>query len=212
MSIGSGEDAAEPENTEERRGWRTEDSGRRHQRLSSWRMLLGLTVAAATGHFAYLVFQAGALATAILIGKFLFGHTWTESDLIALGSSLLGVGVVSFVFGFPMALGASVAVGFPIWRFSDSKANRTPRHAAVLGALVGALLGFMYSFAVGMAVYLSENTSYDEFRLGFQVVDDGIPTLVGVIYEIVNILFFAAAGVVAGLFAHLVAIPRAQRR
>jgi len=119
---------------------------------------------------------------------------------------------VSFVFGFPMALGASVAVGFPIWRFSDSKANRTPRHAAVLGALVGALLGFMYSFAVGMAVYLSENTSYDEFRLGFQVVDDGIPTLVGVIYEIVNILFFAAAGVVAGLFARLVAIPRAQRR
>ncbi|CAN7426836.1 hypothetical protein LJR231_002763 [Phyllobacterium sp. LjRoot231] len=172
--------------------------------MTTSRMLLGLTVAAITGLAAF-------------VGLTL------ASDLLQLGVATLVSGealrtppvlqpvLLYAVFGFPLSLILSVAVGLPVWEHAESRPLRSSRDAVRLGASVGATIGLLsltFNLIIGLAVYLDPNSSSDSWRWGYQVTKDGLPTLFGWLFELLNVLYFALAGAAGGVAARWTALPR----
>lgn len=91
---------------------------------------------------------------------------------------------------------------------------RSVRNALILGAIVGALIGFalaLLNFAMGFQTYLDDNSSYESWSYGYQVTRDGLPTALGWVFELPNVLYFTFAGAIGGFVARWVALAPAMK-
>jgi len=80
----------------------------------------------------------------------------------------------------------------------------------MLGALVGALIGTVWTLlglGMGLRTYLDDNSSYNTWSYGYQVTGDGLPTLIGWAFVLLDLLNFIFAGTIGGLAARRVALP-----
>jgi hypothetical protein len=179
-----------------------------HERLSAARMLLGLLAAAVAGLISYVVLDLGARLLQMAVAAFAFGREWGETQILSTAAFYL-------FFGLPIALILSVAIGLPAWKRADARPLRSVRDALKWGAGVGALIGIalaLLGFIMGLRTYLDDSSSFDSWSYGYQVTHDGIPTLVGWIFELLNVLYLTVAGAFGGLVARWVALPRAMKR
>jgi hypothetical protein len=175
-----------------------------HEQLSTSRMLLGLAAASVVGLASYVFLLFGADLLQAAVAAVISGHEWEATNVSELAAIYL-------VFGWPVALILSLAVGYPVWKRADSRPFRSARAALSFGAVVGALIGLGFTIltlVVGLRTYLDHGTSFDSWSYGYQVTRDGLPTLIGWAFELLNILYLAAAGAIGGLTARRVALPR----
>lgn len=178
------------------------------ERLGTWRMLSGLASAALAGLLAYISLQIGAISLEAGAAAIAYGHEWESPPILELASLYL-------IFGLPISLIMSLAIGLPLWKRAESRPLRTRRDALRLGALVGGLIGVAFlllNILLGLQTYLSDSSSYDSWSHGYQTIHDGLPTPIGWVFEILNLLYFALAGAVGGLVARWVAFPRSMKR
>ena len=174
------------------------------QPLTRSRMLLGLTAAAIAG---LAVFIGLTLASDLLQ----FGVATLVSGEALKTPPVLQPVLLYAVFGFPLSLILSVAVGLPVWEHAETRPLRSRRDAVRLGAGVGVAIGLLsltIKLFIGLGVYLDPNSSSQSWSWGYQVTNDGLPTLFGWLFELLNVLYFAFAGAVGGVAARWTALPR----
>ncbi len=98
---------------------------------------------------------------------------------------------------------------------AESRPLRSSRDAVALRAIVGATIGdcsfLTLKLIMGLAVYLNPNSSSGSWRWGYQVTKDGLPTLFGWLFELLNLLYFTLAGLAGGLAARWAALPKSER-
>jgi len=177
------------------------------EHVSTGRMLFGLTAAAVAGLVSFVVLALGE-EELIAAAAYAFGHERGDSQILSTAAFYL-------FFGLPIAVALSIAVGLPVWKRAEARPLRSARNALLLGAAVGALIGLILAalnIALGLETYLNENYEYNSWTYGYQVTRDGLPTLLGWLFEILTLLYFAIAGAVGGLVARWVALPRTLKR
>ena len=177
-----------------------------HQQLSTGRMLLGLAAAAVAGLCSYVVLELGVTVLRLVVATVAFGHEWKEPQVFSTATFYL-------FFGLPVALILSVAIGFPVWKQADSRPLRSPRDASKIGAVVGAGIGILFvllDFLSGLRTYFGPG-SFDSYTYGYRVTRDGLPTLLGWLFQVLSVLYFTIAGAIGGLAARWVAHSRAVR-
>jgi hypothetical protein len=79
---------------------------------------------------------------------------------------------------------------------------------------VGALIGFalaIFNFAIGLWVHFDDSWSSETSFYGYQLTRDGLPTLLGWVFELLDLLNLTLAGVIGGLVARVVAVPRGTK-
>jgi hypothetical protein len=114
-------------------------------------------------------------------------------------------------FGLPLTLLLSIAIGLPVWKHAESRPLRSRRDALKIGAAVGASMGVFFlvlNLIIGLQTYLDPNSSSEDWTYGYQVTRDGLPTVLGWLFELLNLLYFALAGAVGGLAARWTAMVR----
>lgn len=175
--------------------------------LSTRRMRLGLAAAAVAGLISYIVLLLAFNVLEASVATLAFGRRW--EDLRILGPAMLYL-----IFGLPIALLLSFAVGLPIWKRSEARAFRSRRSAWILGASTGAVIGLLLAFIgllLGLGIYF-DDSSYNEYHYGYQVSRDGLPTVLGWIFELLNVIQLAVAGSIGGLTARWIALPAVSKR
>ncbi len=169
-------------------------------------MLLGLAAAAAVGLAVYIGITLLSHLLELGVASLVFGEKWTTPPI-------LQIVLLYLILGLPLSFALSVAIGLPIWRRAESRTLRSGRHAAKLGAMAGAIIGLLvvaFGFLMGLLTYLDANASFSKWIWGYQVREDGLPTLVGWAFEIVNVACFTLAGSAGGLAARWAVLPRAR--
>jgi hypothetical protein len=160
-------------------------------------MLFALAVAAAVGLAVYIPLGVfGLLEDGV--ATLAFNTEWYDNPLDP------RIWLLPAFFGYPISLIFSVAVGLPIWKFAESKPLRSNRHAVMLGALVGFAIGLfllLLNLLVGLDMYLDDNSGFSSKRFGRWVIHDGLPTLFGWIFQVLQVLYFTIAGVAGGVAA-----------
>lgn len=118
-------------------------------------------------------------------------------------------------FGLPIAVVFVPLVGYPIWKRTERRGQTNLRDAFWAGALVGLLLGFAiagYIFVYGLQTMANPNASFDSWTYGHQTMDDGMPTILGWSFQLLDVVFTGVTGAVAGLTAWTVAATMNPRR
>lgn len=174
------------------------------ERLSTERMLLGLAAAALSGLVSYVVLELGVMVLRLFAATIVFGYAWENLPVISMAAFYL-------FFGLPIALFLSVAIGLPVWKRAESRPLRSRRDALKIGAAVGAGIGLLFAalgFLSGLQTYLDPHASFDSHTFGYQVTRDGLPTLLGWVFEALTMLYFTLAGAIGGLVARWVVLSR----
>lgn len=173
-------------------------------RLGTARMIAGLAAAAMAGLVSFIVLTLSVDLLRFGVASAFFGHEWRDPQVFSRAAFYL-------FFGCPLALLFSFAIGLPVWKHAESKPLRSRGDALRIGAAVGAAIGFLLllaNFVSGLLTYLNPNASYDGWTYGYQVTRDGLPTLIGWLFELLNVVYFSLAGAVGGLVARWVGLPR----
>ena len=156
--------------------------------LSTWRMGLGLAAAAVMGVISYMVLELG---TAVV------GTTLVDGgELNSL--SVFNAALAFMIFGVPIALVLSLAVGLPIWKFAEARRLRSRRSALILGASTGAVIYLLLIFLP----QLYELLAYKSNHNSWQAIPGALP---GWFYALLYVMKLAVAGCIGGLTAHWVA-------
>ena len=169
-------------------------------------MRLGLAVAAVAGLVSYIVLSLGSEVLQGAVVTFAFGRKWQSPPL--------GIVILYLSFGLPIALVLSLTVGFPIWKRAEARSDRSRRSALIMGATTAAVIGLLLTFLnllAGLPYYLTDST-YNEYFHGYQVSKDGLPTLLGWFFVLLNFIYLAVAGSIGGLTARCIALPAALKR
>jgi len=138
--------------------------------LSTRSMRLGLATAAVAGLISYIVLSLAFNVLEASVATLAFGRRW--EDLRILGPAMLYL-----IFGLPIALLLSFAVGLPIWKRSEARAFRSRRSAWILGASTGAVIGLLLAFIgllLGLGIYF-DDSSYNDTTMGTRSVETGCP-------------------------------------
>ena len=118
--------------------------------------------------------------------------------------SYLNAVVLYAIFGIPLALVVCFAVGFPAWRFAETRARASKVDAMIVGAgtgLVVGVVGIALSFSLGLQTALDDQSSYNSWSWGRQIIRDGLPTLVGWVYWLADLAVTVLIGAAAGFTA-----------
>lgn len=118
-------------------------------------------------------------------------------------------------FGLPIAVAFVPLVGYPIWKRAERRGRTSLRDAFWAGALVGLLLGFAlsaYIFIYGLQTMADPGASFDSWTYGYQTMDDGMPTILGWSFQLLDVVFTGVTGAVAGLTAWTVAATMTRQR
>ncbi|OYX55593.1 MAG: hypothetical protein B7Y86_13130 [Brevundimonas subvibrioides] len=118
-------------------------------------------------------------------------------------------------FGLPVAVVFVPLVGYPIWKRAERHGQTTLRNALWAGGLVGLILGFAlaaYIFIYGLQTMANPNASFDSWTYGYQTMDDGMPTVLGWSFQLMDVVFTGVTGALAGLAAWTVAATMNRRR
>jgi ABC-type amino acid transport system permease subunit len=170
-------------------------------------MLLGLLAAAIAGLVTYVAIILTAQFLEFSVAALAFNKEW-EDLRVYQTLQLYGV------FGLPLSLILSVVVGLPVWEHAEARQLRTSRDAVAWGAIVGAIIGLLFlalEFLMGLRIYFDVDSSFNSYRWGHQVNQDGMPTLLGWVLELLDVLYVALAGAVAGLAARWAALPKGEK-
>ncbi len=179
-----------------------------HQPLTTKRMLLGLTAAAAAGLAALIGITFASNLLQLAVATLVSNEEWRTPPVFQ--------GVLLYaVLGFPLSLIFSVAIGLPVWKRAESRPLRSSGDAIALGANVGATIGLLlltFSLVMGLRTYFDDNSSYNSWSWGYQVTKDGLPTLFGWLFKLLDVLYFILAGAAGGLAARWTALPKVERQ
>jgi hypothetical protein len=165
-------------------------------------MVLGLVAAAVVGLGAYFLVTTGEMYAEITVAQLAFG----KDDLPPRLSEVLDFLSGYALLGLPISILFCLVVGIPVWKHAESQPLRSRRHAMLLGALAGGIIGILF-LMLGLILALG-NSGYNEWHWGYQVTRDGWPTLLGWFLQLLNVVYFAIAGVFGGLAARAVAVPK----
>jgi hypothetical protein len=185
-----------------------EGMGSAEERLTIRRMLLGLVVAAVVGLMAYIGIILAAQFLEFRIATLAFDKEWKGPPVPEIVLLYYGV------FGIPVSLILSIVVGLLIWEYADARQLRTSRDAVAWGAMVGAIIGLLFlalEFLMGLRTYFDVDSSFNSYRWGYLVNQDGMPTPLGWVLELLDVLYFALAGAVAGPAARWAALPKGEK-
>ncbi len=172
--------------------------------ISRWQKTRGLLAAAAV---------AWALTTLVDLGwpilRLWFATTFLQYD----GYVPPPAQVVSWIelyaiFGLPLALIVCFAIGFPAWRFAEKRGLATRLDAVKVGAVVGfvvGLTGIILRVLAALPTALNDNSTFESWSWGRQVVRDGLPTPLGWVFTGIDLLATVGIGSVAGWVAWVIA-------
>jgi hypothetical protein len=162
--------------------------------LGAGRKSLALFAAALT---AWLVITSGALAPP-LAELMLKPSPASPSFLFQqLPSALL----LYAIFGAPIAIGASLVLGFPAFRFAQRRGLKKFSEAVLVGAGAGlaAFLGDVaLTLLVGLPQGLDPNSSSSASDAHGEVFHNGLPTLYGWALKLIDLPIDMLAGAAAG--------------
>jgi ABC-type amino acid transport system permease subunit len=161
-------------------------------------MLLGLLAAAIAGLVTYVAIILTAQFLEFSVAALAFNKEW-EDLRVYQTLQLYGV------FGLPLSLILSVVVGLPVWEHAEARQLRTSRDAVAWGAIVGAIIGLLFlalEFLMGLRIYFDVDSSFNSYRWGLQL---------GWVLELLDVLYVALAGAVAGLAARWAALPKGEK-
>jgi len=168
-----------------------------NDRLGNWRIARGL-LAASIVSWALLTFlSVGVPIIVVHVVEAFDDHGSFAPSLFQIFTLL----VLYAAYGIPIALLACFILGFPIWKYAEARGLRTPRDATKVGAVVGLLIGLInivIGFIVGLQTALDDNSSYNSYSWGHQIIDDGLPTLLGWVLEVGKLLVTVMFGCIAG--------------
>ena len=170
-------------------------------------MLLGLVAAAIAGLIAYIGIILATQFLEFSVATLAFDKEWGDPQV----SQIM---LLYGTFGLPVSLILSIVVGLPMWEYAEARQLRASRHAVALGAVVGAIIGLLFAaftFIAGLPTYLDNYSSFNSYRWGYQVTRDGIPTLLGWLLELVDVLYLSVAGAAASLAARWTTLPKGAR-
>jgi hypothetical protein len=141
--------------------------------------------------------MAGALMT--LLAAPLFG----QPVHIPLDQAATLTGLY-LVVGLPVAITTCFALGWPLWIMLDRRGVGGRRNAALTGAVLGLALALLVQgvgVLYGWQTALDENASYNSYSYGFQLIDDGLPTPLGWLLNMLDVCVTGLVGAVAGVAA-----------
>jgi hypothetical protein len=176
-------------------------------RLGAGRMVIGLAAGTAAGLASYVFLEVGGTLLQTVLATSVLGLEWEAIEVGDMVTTYL-------VYGLPLALVLGLAIGLPVWKRTESRGLRSRRDAMTTGATVGAIIGLLLlltSFLGGLQTYLDDSFTFDSWRYGYQVTRDGLPTPLGWLLNLLQLLYFAAAGAIGGLTARAVALPRTMK-
>lgn len=164
-------------------------------------MIAGLAVGAIAGLLVLITLEG---VQALLWGSYAeFALGLPRGDL-----KLGQMATVYLTFGAPVAVVLGIAIGFPLWKRADRKLMRSRYDAAHQGALVGgaiAIISLALLIASGTKTYLDADSGYSSYSYGILLIDDGLPTAAGWMFQLINVVKFLVAGAGGGLAAREVA-------
>jgi hypothetical protein len=104
------------------------------------------------------------------------------------------------VIGLPISLIVCFAVGYPAWRLASARGMTRSRDAMKIGAVIGVALFVLLTTAAQISTYESDS-SHSFTRGGITLVENNLPTVQGLIFELAILPFYAVVGAIAGLTA-----------
>jgi len=174
------------------------------KKLSFWHKFLGLSGAA--------LIAWAALTTIDLVGPFIerliaynifdFEAEWPKWQ------KTLNHLYIYALFGIPISLIVSISLGMPIWSIAERHGLHKHAHAMKVGILVGLLIGtggILLSTALGLRTALDDASTYNAYRWGWQVIRDGLPTMLGWTLQFLDLLLKGTVGAIAGMMAWSIA-------
>ena len=182
------------------------NGGRAEASFGTWAVLLGLIAAALLA----LLLIIAASAAPFVYDDIVRSNAVRPQMLAELGSYILFLGF----FGVPVAIIATLVIGFPVWKLIERRGGATNRRVVVGGMVGGAVISALftaYGVANGLSDYL-DPTSLGSTGNGHGTISyNGLLTPLGWFYEGKRLLVFAAIGAVAGWCAYRCALA-AERR
>lgn len=172
--------------------------------LSRWQKTRGLLAATAV---------AWALTTFVDLGWPTF-EGWFASTFLQYEGYVLQLAQVAnlialyAIFGIPISLMVCLAVGFPAWRFAESRRLTSSLHAVKVGAVVAfivGLTGVILGLLASLPTALDDGSTFNSWMWGRQVIRDGLPTPLGWVFTAIDLLTTVGIGGVAGWAAWTVA-------
>ena len=122
---------------------------------------------------------------------------------------------IYLIFGFPVALVCCLLFGSLALDKAERKGRTGYRDAALLGARTGLIFAAIVTGLVlwnGITTVLDDHRSFNSWSFGGQVINDGMPTLLGWLYQSLDIAVTVVVGAIAGLAARAAAgQPRGRR-
>lgn len=168
--------------------------------LSSRQMAVGIFVAALIAWLLTVATDIWLPVGEAIFRKNVLGYRGRIPEL----AQLWGITTLYAVFGIPIALVVSFAVGFPVWRYMDAKGLRSSGDAIRAGAFAGliiSLVSIALSLLLGLATAADDNSSFSSWAYGQQVIDDGLPTTFGWLMKFLSVVTTIVIGAAAGLGA-----------
>lgn len=181
-------------------------SGRAEALFGIRAVLLGLIAAALLA----LLLLIGASAAPLVYDDIVRNNAIRSEMLAQLGTYIVFLGV----FGTPVAIIATLVIGFPVWKLIERRGGATNRRVVIGGMASGALISALFT-AYGVANGLSDY--FDPTILGSTggahglLTYNGLLTPLGWYYEARQLLIFAIAGACSGWVAFRVASTAGQR-
>jgi len=121
---------------------------------------------------------------------------------------------IYLIFGFPVALVCCLLFGSLALDKAERKGWTSYRGAALLGARTGLIFAAIVTGLVllnGIKTML-DDSSFNSWSFGGQVINDGMPTLLGWFYQLLDIATTTAIGAITGVTARAAAGPPRRRR
>jgi hypothetical protein len=169
-------------------------------RRSNWKVMLGLTAAALFGWFGNTAIDLGVPQLELWLS-----HVAGDKDS-ALSSIEQFKSILSLyaIVGIPLAIAVTLLVGFPIWRSMEARGQTSENECVKAGAKAGFgiwLVGFVVSMIYGIGTAIDPNSSYGSSQWGLEIVVDGLPTLFGLLLQILRAVSCALIGAASGYLA-----------
>lgn len=122
---------------------------------------------------------------------------------------------IYLIFGFPVAFICCLLFGSLALNKAEHDGRTSYRDAALLGARTGLIFAAIVTGLVllnGITTVLDDHRSFNSWSFGGQVINDGMPTLLGWLYQSFDIVVTVVVGAIAGLAARTAAGPPRGRR
>lgn len=164
------------------------------------RKILGLFAAAAV---------AWSLTTLTDVGwsslQVWFAAAFLDYDgYVAPPSQVLSWVALYAFFGLPVALIVCLVIGLPAWGWTQRRGLVGWANALKVGAGVGLFVGVVVlalSLWSGLSTALDDSASYNSWSWGRQVIKDGMPTLLGWVFWLIDLAVTVLTGCAAGAAA-----------